>query len=53
MKWTEIWVGLFGTTEFLGIDMGFWAAMAFVALTVIAMNAVFWSMKPQKSNEKR
>ncbi len=48
MNWTAIWLKLFGTTSFLGIDMGFWAAMAVVFLIVILMNAVFWGMKPRK-----
>ena len=46
MNWAKIWMNLFGTTEFLGIDMGFWVAMAVVLLIVILMNVVFWSMKP-------
>lgn len=50
MNWTSIWINLFGTTSFLGIDMGFWVAMAAVCLIVILMNAVFWGMKPQKRN---
>lgn len=48
MNLTNIWMNLFGMTELLGLDMGFWAAMAVVALIVIAMNVVFWSMKPKK-----
>lgn len=48
MNLTNIWMNLFGTTELLGLDMGFWAALAVVALIVIAMNVVFWSMKPKK-----
>lgn len=47
MNWAKIWMNLFGTTEFLGIDMGFWVAMAVVLLIVIFMNVVFWSMKPK------
>lgn len=47
MDLTNIWMNLFGTTELLGLNMGFWAAMAVVALIVIAMNVVFWSMKPK------
>lgn len=47
MNWAKIWMNLFGTTEFLGIDMGFWVAMAVVLLIVILMNVVFWSMKPK------
>lgn len=47
MNWAKIWMNLFETTEFLGIDMGFWVAMAVVLLIVILMNVVFWSMKPK------
>lgn len=45
MNWNVIWMDLFGTTELLGIDMGFWAAMAATVLIVILMNAVFWTRK--------
>lgn len=47
MNWTNIWMKLFGRTELLGLNMGFWAAMAVVAVLVLAMNIVFWSMKPK------
>ena len=47
MNWAKIWMNLFETTEFLGIDMGFWVAMAVVLLIVILMNVVVWSMKPK------
>ena len=53
MNWTTIWLNLFGTTAFLGIDMGFWAAMAVVLLIVILMNVVFWNMKPKSSDESQ
>ncbi|MCC8195659.1 MAG: hypothetical protein LIO49_02425 [Ruminococcus sp.] len=48
MNWTEIWMKLFGRAEFLGLDIGFWASMAVVAVIVVLMNAVFWGMKPKK-----
>lgn len=48
MNWKEIWMALFGRTEWLGLDVGFWAAMAAVLLIVVAMNAGFWSIKPKK-----
>lgn len=51
MIWSDIWMNLLGTTSFLGIDMGFWAAMAAVLLIVILMNVVFWRMKPKKNAE--
>ena len=41
-------MNLFGTTSVLGINLGFWVAMAVVLLIVILMNVVFWSMKPKK-----
>ena len=53
MNWNTLWLNLFGTTYFLGINMGFWAAMAAVCLIVIVMNAVFWGMKPQKEHSAR
>lgn len=49
MNWKELWISLWGTTEWLEIDMGFWIAMAIVMLIVIAMNVAFWRMKPQKA----
>lgn len=50
MNWTTIWMNLFGTTSFLGIDRGFWVGMAVVLLIVILMNVVFWSMKPKRND---
>ena len=51
MNWTQIWIDLFGTTEWLGLNMGFWVANAAVLVIVIIMNIVFWSMKPLPRNE--
>ena len=51
MNWAMIWVNLFGTASFLGIDMGFWVGMAVVLLIVVLMNVVFWSIKPQKPDQ--
>ncbi|CCX38803.1 putative uncharacterized protein [Clostridium sp. CAG:1013] len=48
MNWTSVWTNLFGTTSVLGVNLGFWVAMAVVLLIVILMNVVFWSMKPKK-----
>ena len=44
MNWKEIWMTLFGTTEWLGLNSGFWVSMAAVALIVIVMNVIFWSI---------
>lgn len=47
MNWKELWMTLFGTTEWLGLNIGFWVALAAVLLIVILMNVLFWSMKPK------
>ena len=41
MNWSQIWIDLFGTTEWLGLNMGFW----------VANGVVFWSMKPLPKDE--
>ena len=51
MNWTQIWMDLFGTTEWLGLNMGFWGANAVVLVVVVIMNVVFWSMKPLPRDE--
>ena len=38
---------LFGACEWLGLNIGFWVAMAAVILIVILMNVVFWRIKPK------
>ena len=48
MNWNKIWMSLFGTCEWLGLNIGFWVSMAVVVIIVILMNVVFWSMKPKK-----
>lgn len=47
MNWSQIWMDIFGTTEWLDLNMGFWVASAVVVLIVVAMNVVFWGMKPR------
>lgn len=49
MNWTNLWLNLFGTDSFCGLNMGFWISMAVVVLIVVVMNVVFWSMKPKKT----
>lgn len=51
MAWKELWMNLFGRTQWLGINMGFWVGLAAVLLVVLVMNVVFWSMKPAKKNQ--
>ena len=53
VNWIALWMKIFGTTEFLGLNMGFWVSMAVVALIVIIMNVVFWSMKPLNTAKQR
>lgn len=52
MNWKNLWMTLFGRTEWLGLNMGFWVAMAVVALIVVVMNVVFWTMKPKADTKK-
>lgn len=52
MLWSKLWMDLFGSTTFCGIDMGFWVAMSVVLLVVILMNAVFWGIKPKQRPEE-
>lgn len=49
MNLTNVWMNLFGTTQWFDIDMGFWAAMVICLLIVVVMNAVFWGMKPKRN----
>ena len=51
MNWTQIWIDLFGATEWLGLNMGFWVANGVVLVVVVIMNVVFWNMKPLSRDE--
>ena len=42
---TNLWIKLFGTTKFMGLDMGFWVSIAVVIVVVILMNVIFWNME--------
>ena len=48
MNWTNLWIKLFGTTKFMGLDMGFWVSIAVVIVVVILMNVIFWNMEKNK-----
>lgn len=52
MNWKDLWLSLWGTTDFLGVDIGFWVAMAMVVLIVVVMNLVMWSMKPKQPKDQ-
>lgn len=42
-NWNLLWIKCFGVTEFLGINLGFWAALFVIGFVVVAMNLVFWT----------
>ena len=48
MNWQVLRMILFGTTEWPGLNIGFWMAMAVVVLIVIIMNEKKKKMRPQK-----
>lgn len=48
MNLNNIWMSLFGTTQWFGIDMGFWVSMFVCVVIVVVMNIVFWGMKPKR-----
>lgn len=46
MSFRQLWIYLFGTSEWLGLDIGFYVSLGLVVLLIILMNIVFWSLKP-------
>lgn len=46
MNWTSIWMHIFGTTTFMGIDMGFWVSMGISVIVALSMIIGFWCTKP-------
>ena len=46
MNWNYIWMNLFGTTVWHGVNMGFWVSMGISLIVAVLMNLVFWSTKP-------
>lgn len=53
MNWTNIWMNLFGSGSWLGIDMGFWVSMGLCAIIVLVMNLVFWNLRPKKIQSRK
>ena len=47
MNWKELWMTLFGTTEWLGLNMGFWVALAAVLLLVRKSNSSPYNFKDE------
>ncbi len=52
MNWESLWDSMFGTQEWLGLNMGFWVSMAVVCVVVLIQNIVFWTMKPSNREVK-
>ena len=52
MNWTSIWMHIFGTTTFMGIDMGFWVSMGISAIVAFSMIIGFWCTKPYDKRDK-
>jgi uncharacterized membrane protein len=52
MNLNHIWMNLFGTTQWFGINIGFWVSMFVIAMVVVVMNVVFWGMKPKRKAVK-
>ena len=48
MNWTNLWIKLFGTTTWMGLDMGFWVSMGISLLVALLMIVVFGCQKPYK-----
>ncbi len=42
VDWQGLWMAIFGTDEWLGLNMGFWVAMGIIAIVVLVQNIVFW-----------
>ena len=51
MNWKMIWLNVFHTTTWFGVDVGFWISMGISLLVAILMNVVFWSLKPKIKNK--
>ncbi|WP_448851162.1 hypothetical protein [Corynebacterium sp. 335C] len=52
VDWNDLWLDVFGTDRLFGVDMGFWAGMAAVALIVAVMQAVVWTLPPRPYDEE-
>ena len=45
MNWMNLWLKLFGTTTWMGLDMGFWVSMGISVLVALGMVVAFWNTK--------
>ena len=53
MNWKSLWITLFGTTKWLGVDIGFWVSMAISLFVAIAMIVGFRNTKPFNSDKDK
>ena len=51
MNWKELWMTFFGTTEWLGLNIGFWMAMAVVLL--LSLIHIYYNWRIGNSSEKQ
>ena len=51
MNCTNLWIRLFGTTTWLGLNIGFWVSMGISLLVALLMVIVFCSQKPYQKPE--
>ncbi len=50
MNWKQLYMTFFGTTKWLGIDMGFWLGSLVSLLLTIAMIVAAWSTSPKEKD---
>lgn len=48
MRWTSLYMKIFGTTKFFGIDIGFWIVVVICLFIMVGMNLLLWKKKPLK-----
>ena len=49
MNWNALWIRLFGTTQWMGLDIGFRAALCVCLMVIVLMNMIVWGVLPKKS----
>ena len=53
MTWDTILIQLFGTTTFLGIDIGFWFGLCIILFLACLMEGIAWSLANRTQKEKQ
>lgn len=52
MTWSTIFIQLFDTTTFFGIDIRFWIGLSVILLLVCIMEGIAWHLANQVQKEK-